>query len=1024
MKILAIRGCNLASIEGEFEIDFTREPLKSAGIFAITGHTGSGKSTLLDAVCLALFNKTPRGNQTGRENVLDVNEKEIQTGDPRHILRRGTGNGYAEVEFIALDGKAYRSRWSVRRARDKASGALQPWEITLFNLSEGSELQGDKTELLRKITDLIGLTYDQFTRAVLLAQGDFATFLKAEKKEKAELLEKLTGTAIYSDISKLIFTKTKEAVEATQLIERDIQNIALLSEEEIEEKIATLSQTKSELESNQRKIELESKQYAWLQADLQLQHKINEAKQQLQQNQNAMVEAKPRFDYLTKLETVQEIRDDYKSLQTLSAQKEENEKKRNAQQQEKQKIIAQINTATTNQQNWNDKKIYLEERWKKAQANIQQAKTLDALIENSTSTFKHAQNDYLSHKKQQNDLKDAQEKCIALISTLQSAKQELNNWLQQHTVYEPIAPKIALIQQYIQDANQYKAQIIESQKNEKNLTQKIHNEEKNLQEAEKKSTELNQTLSTEIIILRKKLVEGKPCPVCGSIEHSYEKIEGHSLNDEILTKEKEKATQKIAQLQNLLKKLHEELASAHALSENYTQQYEVNYHNIKNLLTKIPDWETLFNEGQLSQQLHRIIENWVQKTEEAKQKNEEISLATQSLTQHNQQIEVLNQSVAQKEKHFQEENKKLQELSEKRTGIFKGERVTHVEKIYQDQVDKTEKELAQATESLQDFIGKQKEIEGIISQLSTFQTNTTAQLEQVQQTINLWLQRKEARVHFEELASLFSKEPQWVQQERENLEKLKNDILTANNTLSERMQNWTEHQKSETKAEEGATAEKLTQQLESLKNTITELTDKQNLLTATLHQNKEAEHKATALKKTFAKKKAHADQWEKLNSLLGSSEGAKFRNIAQGYTLDVLLAYANSHLKEISSRYILTRSSPESLALQVIDLDMMSEKRTVHSLSGGESFLVSLALALGLSSLSSNRMQIESLFIDEGFGTLDSETLRTAMEVLGSLQNQGRKIGVISHVTEMMDEISTKIKVEKMGNGKSKVLVM
>jgi len=123
-------------------------------------------------------------------------------------------------------------------------------------------------------------------------------------------------------------------------------------------------------------------------------------------------------------------------------------------------------------------------------------------------------------------------------------------------------------------------------------------------------------------------------------------------------------------------------------------------------------------------------------------------------------------------------------------------------------------------------------------------------------------------------------------------------------------------------------------------------------------------------------------------------------------------------LQSLSRRYRLERV-PETLALQVIDHDMCDEIRTVHTLSGGESFLVSLALALGLSSLSSNRMKVESLFIDEGFGSLDAETLRTAMDALENLRTQGRKIGVISHVQEMTERIPVQIRVSRSGNGRS-----
>ena len=140
----------------------------------------------------------------------------------------------------------------------------------------------------------------------------------------------------------------------------------------------------------------------------------------------------------------------------------------------------------------------------------------------------------------------------------------------------------------------------------------------------------------------------------------------------------------------------------------------------------------------------------------------------------------------------------------------------------------------------------------------------------------------------------------------------------------------------------------------------------------------------------------------------------------------MLLGYANAHLKQLARRYRLERVNYQgmpSLALMVRDQDMGGEVRSVNSLSGGESFLVSLALALGLASLSSNRVRVESLFIDEGFGSLDSETLGVAMDALDALQSMGRKVGVISHVHEMTERIATKVMVRPAGGGSSAVVV-
>jgi len=163
-------------------------------------------------------------------------------------------------------------------------------------------------------------------------------------------------------------------------------------------------------------------------------------------------------------------------------------------------------------------------------------------------------------------------------------------------------------------------------------------------------------------------------------------------------------------------------------------------------------------------------------------------------------------------------------------------------------------------------------------------------------------------------------------------------------------------------------------------------------------------------------------RWARLNALIGSASGDVFRKIAQGYNLDLLLHHANSQLRQLAKRYRLKRGG-SALGLLVLDTEMGDELRSVHSLSGGETFLVSLALALGLASMASSTLRIESLFIDEGFGSLDPESLQLAMDALDGLQAQGRKVAVISHVQEMHERIPVQIQVRRQGNGLSDVEV-
>ena len=237
MRILAIRGANLASLAEGFAIDFDSEPLRSAGLFAITGETGAGKSTILDAICLALYDKFPRVVAAGAsEGAPDPSGETLGAGDPRTILRRGAGRGFAEVDFIGKDGLRYRARCDLQRARGRASGALQKRVRSLWRIDEAGEIvapvESGIEPVNARVVELTDLTFDQFRRTALLAQGEFDAFLRADAKERAELLEKITGAEIYGVLSQRAFERAREAQQATTLVERRRAEIGVMSEDE------------------------------------------------------------------------------------------------------------------------------------------------------------------------------------------------------------------------------------------------------------------------------------------------------------------------------------------------------------------------------------------------------------------------------------------------------------------------------------------------------------------------------------------------------------------------------------------------------------------------------------------------------------------------------------------------------------------------------------------------------------------------------------------------------------------------
>lgn len=249
-----------------------------------------------------------------------------------------------------------------------------------------------------------------------------------------------------------------------------------------------------------------------------------------------------------------------------------------------------------------------------------------------------------------------------------------------------------------------------------------------------------------------------------------------------------------------------------------------------------------------------------------------------------------------------------------------------------------------------------------------------------------------------ELLALLACPADAIRIEREALQALDHAAATAATVLKERQLQRRRHADS-APANSAHTMDTLAQALDALSAERKQAHDAAAAHRLGIAQDNDKRQRAHAMLAEIEQQEAIEQRWARLNELIGSADGKKFRNYAQQFTLDVLLGYANAHLSHLARRYQLERINHHngpSLGLLVRDQDMGGEMRSVHSLSGGESFLVSLALALGLASLSSNRVRVESLFIDEGFGSLDAETLRVAMDALDGLQAMGRKVGVIS----------------------------
>ncbi len=720
MKILAIRGKNLASLEGEFEINFTIEPLKSAGIFAITGSTGSGKSTLLDALCLALFDETPRTHRATENSIqiTDVKNKTINQKDSRNILRRGTSEGYAEVDFLSLGAETFRSRWSVRRSRDKVDGALQGTEIKLINLSTNFEEQGTKTELLLKISMLIGLTFEQFTRAVLLAQGDFATFLKATQKEKAELLEKLTGTEIYSQISKLIYEKTKISEQELNHIRERIKDVELISDENIEILNAEKQTVIQEVERINNEIEILQAKIKWLVDESSLKEGIRQAEQQLTDAKKRIDEARSRYDYLNQVDQVQEIRDSFKELQTLNKQLAELEHNLIY----REKLCAEnellLKKSTEDIAIQEDCFLQYNEKWEIVKPKIRQARELDIQIAGAKTNVQEAEKEY----KQVGEKKMKLEKYItvlqASINAMTKQISELELWFNQNKNCKSVVKDVTLIINLLHDVDNAKKQNDNHSKILINNNSVLENKISELVELTEESERLNRLLPADIAKLREKLENGKPCPVCGSEHHPFSTIGGESLEEEKLNETKNIVAQKITDLSREIDTIKNENIRLMSNMESYTNISKETLDKLEHHLLDYQDWKAEFEKGSLQNSLQSLAETWSRNEENLHKANRDFGDSQTNLQLSQKQLIEITENFVLQEEKFKKLQSDFEKLQKERVNLFDGKSADEVENQYAKKGKELTDKLSKLKEEKNNYVVVGEKLKGIIKQVS------------------------------------------------------------------------------------------------------------------------------------------------------------------------------------------------------------------------------------------------------------------------------------------------------------------
>ena len=1176
MKILALRLDNLASLAGAHEVDFEKAPLSDAGLFAITGPTGAGKSTLLDALCLALYGTTPRLRQTPSGGQLeDVGEHQLTLKDPRSLLRRGCGEGKAEVDFIGRDGLRYRASWTVSRARGKPGGRLQNAKQHLQLLPTGDDTQPAQTlnttsnDAKALILDRLGLNFEQFTRAVLLAQSEFSAFLRANDNERSELLEKLTDTGHYSEISMAAHERERSAREAVNELERKLEGQLPASPQErqaLEEEVR-LRQTAMTRLSEQH--DALTTYHQWTTTAGELEQALRQAQQEQTEAHAASDGLSRQREQLNALEALAPIRPALLRLKAIAPQHAQLvtqlarlEQQLGALSPRVEQARAARHTADERMQRcdtWRGEQLPKLEEARQVASRLAQQREAHA----SQQSEQHRLRDMLGQHQQELEAQDRQRQQLeqqlqqlqatlvdesgqplrdaedyrdrlqrqrdALLELKPVLSEQISGLARRDEVQQRLVEleqQLPRQQQALRDVAGRQAQALQAR------DQARHEED-----AERRQQEQERLArSDNVMALRRGLVQGEECPVCGSHEHpaagqaapaealiaqleqqARERLDQRRQATATAQQAMETASHEHARLEEQLGYLQQEQTQLHTELQRLQQQAQTCQTNLTELLAR----HSLSEQPQLAPlpQLPaahalQLIE---QRLGELDACQNTLVTTLRQLTPLREQRQALATRHATLTTQCQHGEAQLQQCETQITALAR--EIEQLSDTLAQQLSADPKRQHASVSNWSDWIeslttrmrNEQEDARQALQELSDQQQQLTQQQANLQQRQTELREEQDSldreRAHWQtanpglddaRITELLAVEDHELQALRQQLRSAHERVARADALCDERnarqLKHWQAARTSSWQAaleqlaapaeetpgagtagegtagdgasdteetgviraqaqqalalharlqahaqppQEDATGapkdaqpqpeegthelgEALATLIAALKTPLTAVREAHQSAQAAILNDDQRRSGSAELGEQLARARAVHERWGALSELIGSASGAKFRTIAQAFNLERLIEHANLHLANLVRRYRLARGA-SPLGLVVVDTEMGDELRSVHSLSGGETFLVSLALALGLAGMASGELRIESLFIDEGFGSLDPDSLALAMEALDGLQASGRRVGVISHVAEMHERIPVRIAVRPSGNGQSRL---
>ena len=1095
MKLKRLIIDNIASIE-HAEIDFDAAPLDGEHLFLITGETGTGKSTIIDCLCLALYGETPRLNAAKGTEYTTNQHDTLQTDNVRQLLRRGAGNAEIQLEFDDNNEVPYIATWEVHRAHNRPDGTLQPVSRSL-STAEGVTppvYKRNSKEINAEISRIIGLDMNQFFRTVVLAQGKFSEFLNSDENEKATLLEKMTGTQIYTQIGKKIFLTFRDKENVRNNLLEQVKNYTLLEEDEkkkIAEDIATYT---GEQDTALKLGDGAKRMVQWLddkaQNEQELVKKRTDLAEKEAETQTADFLEKRQLaaDWELTIEPRRELKEAEHAKQQIQVLKSQ----KPALQEEFDLLCAALRstvdtlTAQRNQLTDIEGQLHREKSNSEMYYGIMSIKTLLKQRDDEQINVKKFT---IALQQEQERQPKVQESVKSTFDAMQRQEDEVKRLETQYNAMDVNGinakkdalsnAKQALIQ--LKNANDAFAQAekritelkagLEEERHTHDKALSALNDKKTIKEQAQAAVDRETDIKNLIEQAHKSLHVDDQCPICGNTIKQLCDPKGELIIEDLRTRLKQAdedlkktetdiaaSSKTIKQMEQQIAKVHEELAVSETARKQHWEDSAQKLAICKISVEAMPDnaradefidmlgkrAEVLNDAIRQANELNNIIKAGRDKlttlsqyhnnakidlnkvNESIKYQEKAIKMSTEHVQSFTRELDNLF-TMRDWQDRFAREDGFIQELENKAAEYRNKE--TKAQQL-RESISKTAALIPAMQDNKLNIVGltdNGKAIDHVPDNLDEqwrqFENkciNWNNQLgneedkeKRAQQALKAFLEGDHG-IDVARLAALNTHGQAEIDAIKSSQKELSDSIIHMRGEISSLVKHQQDLAGMKPNFHE-ENREKLAEVYQTSQQRYKEL----GALVATLNArlSTDEENKKALGKKQEALDKAEAEfqQWAELNEMLGDANGNKFRKIAQSYILGELLNSANYYLSKFNNRYEL-EANPGRLVILVRDLQQ-GDITSVNTLSGGESFMVSLALALALSSSMGKIFSVDTLFIDEGFGSLSPTYLDNVMETLNRLYDiGGKRVGIISHVDLLKERVTTQVQVYRDPN--------